>query len=98
MTKLLDNVSVDTIGTPQAGDGGSKQISVWATDFGGGSVTIELSPNNGVTWNTLIYNSNPAVFTENIDFFLFKFSQGVLMRAALSGSSGASNVNADIFQ
>ena len=98
MTKLLDNVSVDTVGDPQQGEGGSKQISVWADDFGGGSVTIEISPDNGHTWNILIYLGNPAIFTSNIDFFLFKFAQGVLLRAVLAGSSGAVNVNADIYQ
>jgi hypothetical protein len=98
MTKLLDNVSVDTVGDPIQGDGGSKQISVWATDYGGGEVAIEISPDNGTTWNTLIYNGSPAVFSSNIDIFLFKFAQAVLMRAVLSGSSGAINVNADIYQ
>lgn len=95
--RLLDSVIVDTVGTPIDGDGASKQISVWATSFGGGSVAIQISPDNGTTWNYLIYNGNPAVFTTNADIFDYKFSIGTLMRAVLTESTGASNVCAEIF-
>lgn len=97
MTRLLNNVSVDTDGTPQPGDGGSKQISIWATNYGGGSVTIQTSPDL-VTWITIKYMGSPAVFTSDISLKLDKIGQGMFIRATLTGSSGASGVNVDMAQ
>ena len=48
--KLLDGVSVDTDGSAFTADGGPKNVLVWATDFGSGTVAIEISPDNGTTW------------------------------------------------
>jgi len=98
MSRSLNNVSVDTTGLAIQGDGGSKVISVWGADFGGGSVALEISPDGGTTWNIMIYKGSPAVFTNNVDLFLVKFPQSYLIRATLSGSTGASGVNADITQ
>jgi hypothetical protein len=97
MARLLNNVSVDTDGIPQPGDGGSKQISIWGADYGGGSVTIQTSPDL-ITWITLKYGGNPAVFTSNISLKLDKIGQGFYIRATLTGSSGASGVNVDMAQ
>lgn len=96
--KLLDNVSVDTDGTPDKGLGQGMGLTIWATSFGGGAVNIELSPDNGVTWVLATYGGNPASFTSNITKYIVKIGQGQLIRATLTGSSGASNVNAMIFQ
>ena len=98
MTKLLNNVSVDTVGVGPLGDGGNKVLAVWGAAFGGGSVTIEASPDGGTTWITLTYGGNPAVFTTNTIRLLDRIGQGMQIRASLSGSTGASNVNADLFQ
>jgi len=98
MTMLLQDVSVDTVGVGQLGDGGSKVLAVWATSFGGGSVTIEGSPDGGTTWIVLTYGGNPAVFTSNIILTLDRIGQGMMVRAVLAGSSGASHLNADLFQ
>jgi hypothetical protein len=98
MTRLLNNVSVDTVGTAQDGDGGSKVITVWASNFGGGSVAIEASPDGGATWITLTYGGNPAVFTTNTIRLIDRIGQGMQIRAVFSGSTGASNVCADLSQ
>lgn len=98
MTKLLDNVSVDTEGTPVVSDGSNKTLSVWATNFGGGSVTIQGSPDGGVTWITLTYGGNPTIFTSNTIRLIDRIGHGMLTRAILTGSSGAVNVNAQLFQ
>jgi len=97
MPYLLKNVSVDTDGDPVQGDGSKYELDIWATDFGGGSVNIEISPNNGTTWILATYGGNPASFTENKTLHIEKISQGEFIRATLTGSSGADNVNAVIF-
>jgi hypothetical protein len=98
MTMLLQNVSVDTDGAGIPADGGTKTLSIWATSFGGGSVTIQGSPDGGTTWITLTYGGNPAIFTENTFRLINRLGQGLLIRAILTGSTGASNVNADLSQ
>jgi hypothetical protein len=100
MKYLLQNVSVDTVGAGVLADGSNKTLAVWATtggSFGGGSVTINGSPDGGVTWITLTYNGSPAVFTSNIVLLADRLCTGMMFQAVLSGSSGASHVNAAIF-
>lgn len=94
--KLLDNVSVDVSGDPIEGLGAGMALDIWATSFGGGSVSIELSPDNGTTWITASYGGNPATFTENTAKYIVKIGLGELIRATLTGSTGASNVNAQL--
>ena len=99
-TFLLQNISVDTVGAGIMADGSNKALAVWTTtggSFGGGSVTINGSPDGGVTWIPLTYNGAPAVFTSNTILLIDRLSMGMEIQAVLSGSSGASNVNAAIF-
>lgn len=95
--KLLDNVSIDTDGEPYRGLGAGMAIDIWADDFGGGSVNLELSPDNGNTWIIGEYGGNPASFSTNIAKYIVKIGIGELIRATLTGSTGASNVNAMLF-
>ena len=95
---LLENVSVDTDGDGKPADGGSKSVAIWGTDFGGGSVTLQSSPDGGSTWITLTVGGSPAVYTANAVQFIDRLGQGMEIRAILTGSSGAENVNAKIFQ
>lgn len=95
---LLNGVNIDTDGIPVDGDGGNKVFAVWANDFGGGTVTLEASPDGGTTWITLTYGGNPATFTGNTIRLIDRIGQGMKIRATLTGSTGASNVNADLFQ
>ena len=97
VAKLLDAVAVDTNGTGVKADGGGKTLAVWATSFGSGTVTIQGSPDGGVTWITLTIAGNPAAFTANSIRYIDRLGQGMQIRAILAGSTGASNVNAAIF-
>lgn len=98
MSVLLDNVSVDTDGPPIKGDGAAKTLHVWATSFGGGNVEIQGSPNNGTTWDALTIGGNPAQYNANTIQKVDKIGQGQSIRAILQGSTGASGVNAMLFQ
>jgi hypothetical protein len=98
MTKLLDNVSVDTNGDGVRGDGAGKALVIWADNFGGGSVNIEFSPDAGTTWVIGTIGGNPASFTANTTKYIVKIGQSEQIRATLTGSTGASNVNAQISQ
>lgn len=97
MPYLLKNVSVDTDGEPVKGDGSKYELDIWATDFGGGTVNIEISPDNGTTWILATYGGNPASFSVNSTLHIENIAFGELVRATLTGSSGANNVNAVIY-
>jgi len=95
--KLLDNVSVNTEGEPYKGLGAGMALDIWAEDFGGGTVNIELSPDNGTTWIMGSFGGNPSSFTENKALYIIKIGIGELIRATLTGATGASNVNVMLF-
>lgn len=97
MTWLLTDVSVDVNGTAIESDGAGKLLIVWATDFGGGTVTVQVSPDGGTTWIALLVIGTAVAFTANAAQFLDRVGQGMQIRAILSGSSGASAVNARLF-
>ncbi len=97
MTWLLTDVSVDANGTAVESDGAGKLLVVWATDFGSGTVTIQVSPDGGTTWIALLVIGTAVAFTANAAQFLDWIGQGLQIRAVLSGSSGADSVNARLF-
>lgn len=86
-----------TFWTQFSHDGSVPLIVAWATAFGGGTITIQCSPDNGVTWIGLSKETGTtlaaATFTANSTAVLYKFPMGFLIRALLSGASGASGVN-----
>jgi hypothetical protein len=90
---LLQNVSIDTVGVSVGGTGNSKIIQIAATSFGGGSVILEGSLDNTL-WTTLTYGGNPAIFTSGKILKLDFWPTGMYVRASLTGSTGANNVNA----
>lgn len=95
---LLDEVDVDTVGDAVAVDGGEHTVVVWGANFGGGTVTIELSPDDGTTWITLQdWSLTNVDFTANEARMIGALGQGLKLRAVLSGSAGASDVSAKIF-
>jgi len=98
MTYLLEDVSVDTDGTGAKADGGNKTVAIWGTDFGGGTVTLEGSPDSGTTWITLTIGGASATFTANAIRMVDRLGQGMQVRATLTGSSGASGVYAKMYQ
>ncbi len=92
--KLLESVSVNTTGSQNTTTGSGQNICVWATNFGGGTVTVQVSPDSGTTWITITYNGAPAIFVANAVYYCERISTELLVRATLTGASGASNVNA----
>lgn len=98
MTFLLEDVDVDTNGTGVYGDGGPKPIAIWATNFGGGTVTIQGSPDAGTTWVTLTVDAVDATFTANAIRYVVRIGRGMQIRATLTGSAGADSVNVKIYE
>jgi len=96
MTILLNKVDVDTVGNEFVCDGGCKRLVVDAISFGGGTVTIELKIFGGQWGVPKLPDGSKAEFTEfdyeKIDFI----ANGDLVRATLSGSTGASAVNVNL--
>lgn len=95
-TTLLDNISADATGTGICGNQKRLVVYVWATDFGGGTVTIECSPDDGTTWFTCKHavDNDDASFTAKGCMELQPLGQDAQIRATLSGSTGASGVYA----
>jgi hypothetical protein len=90
--KLLDDISTDTVGSAFKTDGGSKTFHCWGT-FGSGTVSLEAS-SDGTNWTVLSISGTAAEFTTAKVAFIERLGQGMHVRASLSGSSGASGVNA----
>lgn len=102
MSKLLDNVNSTTQGQPVSSNGSQLTLSVWADDFDGGTVSIEVSPDNGSTfipWS--IESGTLANFTSNTSINIGVIGIGLLIRAVFTegaqSSEVPSNVNAQIF-
>lgn len=93
---LLDNVSVDTTSAVYTSTGGTVVVNVRGDDFGGGSVAIEAASANDVGNRYVVLTDGllTAGSTLKIDYV----PSGLKIRAALSASTGASNVFVDILQ
>ncbi len=97
--KLLDNVSVDTVGTASRGDGGVKVLSVVGNLLGGGSVSVEVSDESKTYWAPVTFKDGiPFVVTSFGAYKLEKMPQAQYIRATLSGSTGANNVSVILSQ
>ena len=96
MPKLLDAVTVDTDGAAfelLMGRRGriNQRHSLYAfsSSFGGGVVTIEVSPDNGSKWFTArLGNGGLATFAASD--VLTVFLQGTQVRATLTGATSPS--------
>lgn len=99
---LLDEVSGNSAtgatNGPGMGVSGTWIFTVKADDFGGGSVSLQISDDNGDNWLTPDFNGVPNAFTENtvikVDFIPNEFA----IRAVLSGATSAVNVSAILSQ
>lgn len=91
---LLDAVDTNTDGAGFDTDGATKTLVVWGDDFGGGTVTVQGSPDKGTTWITLTITGSPVAFTANAIRFLERLGQGLQVRATLTGATSPSNVSA----
>ena len=92
MTILLDNVSVDGPGPEVEFNGGKRVLVVRGDNFGGGEVDIEVRSTGDSRFKTLDDGSFTEDGTKTIDFTAI----GLVFRASLNNSSGASNVFAEI--
>lgn len=99
MKKLLNNVNANATGLNFFVDGAQEVLAIYAASFGGGTVTVEASP-NGTLWMTLtqIPGTSPATFTANTMTVCYPVPQGYYIRARLSGATSPSNVNCDLGQ
>ena len=90
---LLNEVNVDTTGSPWLSDGGCKSLLIDAISFGGGTVTIEVQRLNGQWVVPTMDDGTPYSFIAG-DFKKFDYAgNGIYVRAKLTGSTGASKVN-----
>lgn len=99
MTILLNNVSVDTTSDTFESKGGTGVAIIRGDNYGGGTVTIEMAsksdPNAPVfRFSTLPDGSVTADDTVKLDYM----PVGTLIRAVLTGSSGANDVFVEILQ
>lgn len=97
-TTLLDNVNIASTGVGVCGNRKSLVAYVWGTDFGGGTVTIQSSPDEGTTWFTCKHaaDDDDAVFTDNEVVELQPIGSGAWIRAVLGASVSPSGVNVKV--
>jgi len=101
-TFLLENITADgtTTGNGVIADGGSKTIAAWSptNNFGGGTVAVEFSPDNEVTWIPLKRIDNTVVtFTTNDAEMVSRLGQGMKIRGELTGATNPDNVSLKIW-
>lgn len=91
---LLNNVSANTDGAAVQSDGARKQVFVYATSFGGGSITLQARAGvTGSPWITLtLPDGAPAIFTSNVTRVIDYIAQGCEIRATLTGATSPSGV------
>ena len=87
---LLDNVNVNTIGEAKNTNGFDGALYFQAQDWGGASVTIELSIDNA-NWIQLTRNDAPFAVSQNQVNKIEKIGQAAQIRAVLSNASGMTN-------
>jgi hypothetical protein len=95
--KLLDAIDADADGAAFPASGSSKILAVWATDFGGGTVTLEASPDGGTTWITVTIAAAAITLTANGYRVIDRTTQGMVYRATLTGSTNPTDVSAYLF-
>ncbi len=99
MISLLDAVDLDTDGSLVTATVYPKIVAVWATDFGGGTVNLETSPDDGVTWIPITRNGVALTYTTNtVDQISGLIPQGFPIRATLTGSTTPTDVSAALYE
>ena len=98
MTVILNNVSVDTEGGAENGNGGPRVFLITATDFGGGTVTIQTAEMiDTPIWVDVDESGTPLAVTENRSVKIDFLAVGMQFRAVLEGSTGADKVKVVVF-
>jgi len=97
IVKLLDAVDVDTNGAGVQGDGAERLCHIYAVAFGSGTVTLQMSTDGGTTWTGINQaDGTAAAFTVATVVVVSLIPAATLIRAILTGSSGASDVTAEL--
>lgn len=93
---LLNNVSADVTSDTFKSTGGIAVINVRADSYGGGTLTIEAASSNDSAQRFVVL-TNGTITTDatvKVDYL----PSGLIIRAVLTGSAGASNVFVDVLQ
>lgn len=93
---LLNNVNADTTSAYYESTGGTVIINVRGDDFGGGSVAIQATSSNDPLSRPVVLTD--GVLTAGATMKIDYVPPGLRVRAAFTGSTGASNVYVDILQ
>jgi len=100
--KLLDGVTADGSGTAVAiPDGGHRYkdklfgFYVWSTNFGGGTVTIQISLDNTNWFPARTQADSQLNFT--VSDHLVGVMRGIWVRATLAGATAPAAVNARMY-
>lgn len=94
MAVLLDNVNVDTNGSPYKPEGNQRVLIVRAESYGGGTVEFQLRENGSDAyfttdgWHTLVNGT----FTADAEVEIDHLPDGCEVRAILTGSALADKV------
>lgn len=90
LIKLLDNVTANTNGAAFHCSGSDYTLIVFSTDFGSGTVQLQISPDSGTTWVALMEDGLPTAYTSNVTKLIQKVSTNFLIRAVLTGATSPS--------
>jgi len=93
---LLNHINVDTDGTPVTGTGAARIVQITGTDFGGGSVALEMTAGTDQPFTILQYRGAPSAFVINTNVSLNFFPRGYLLRAVLAGATNPIDVTVTI--
>lgn len=96
MAILLDNVNVDTDGTPVTFRGGPGVIFVRGDNFGNGTITIEIATSDDPTTRFGVLED--GTFTGEATVKIDYLANGSQLKAVFTGSGGASNVFVSVTQ
>lgn len=99
---LLDAVDADTDGDSneihsgyRAGRADVRSCFVWATSFGGGTVTIQVTPDNGTNWFPARTSDGiQATFTQSDMRNIYV--RGTHIRAVLNGATSPSDLSVKV--
>jgi hypothetical protein len=86
---LLDAVEEDTNGDAVNLSGGPKAVFIQSDDFGGGTVTVQVSVDSGTTWHTAKQKDGTTNMTAtgNAALVMWEYPPGVQLRAILGSST-----------
>lgn len=95
---FFNNISADATSEEFLSNGGPATVNFRADNYGGGTVVIEQASKNDPNTPKRFLKLENGEFTADATVKLDYLSPNSIVRVVLSGSTGASNVFADISQ